>query len=144
SELGQTPGPSPSEKTRPVPRARSLRQPVTPFVEQLLQLIVSSPQLAQSVSPEHLTLLDAPEMAPVVELIVTLQKCAIVTPAMLVEVTRESQYNLLYQDVSARMLTETVDDETARAMLSDALLQLERPRIEAEYQRLLASDHRNE
>ena len=139
-ELG---GQATPASARPAP-ARASRQPVTPLVEHLLQLFVASPGLAASLSEEQLGLLAEAELAPVVELIDTLRNCGAVTPAMLIEATRDSQYSALYEQASARFLAETVDDGTAKIMLADALLQLERPRVEAEYKRLTENGQRND
>jgi len=73
-----------------------------------------------------------------------LQASAAATPAMVVEAARESQYAALYVNVAAETLTEAVDDDMARVMLADALVQLERSRVESEYRRLIASGQRDE
>jgi DNA primase len=124
--------------------ARVPARPVVPLVEQLLALFIACPQLAPSVSSAQLALLDSPEMAPVAVLVDALQESGAATTAALLEATRESDHGDLFREVSARVMTDTIDDETARAMLVDALNQLERPRVESEYQRLLALGPRDE
>jgi len=124
--------------------ARVLRNPVTPLAEQLLRLLVLNPGLALTLSNEHRSLLDAPDMSPVIELIATIRESGATSSAMLFEATRESQYAGYYQDVAARSLTDVPDDETARTVLADVLLKLESQRVESEYRRLNAKEVRNE
>ena len=137
-ELGQA-----GQAMRAAP-ARVPAKPVTSLVEQLLSLFISSPKLAQSVSTEQLALLDSPEMAAVAVLIDVLQDGGAVTTATLLEATRESQHASLYQDVAAKTMADVITDETATVMLADALVQLERPRVESEFQRLVAMGERSE
>jgi DNA primase len=124
--------------------AHVLRSPVTPFANQLLQLLVLNPALAQSLSAEQRALLDFPEMAPVIELIDAVRESGAASAAMLFEATRESQYAGLYQEVAARSLTDAADDETAKTVLADALLQLEKRRMQSEFERLSADGQRSE
>jgi len=124
--------------------ARVSRKPVTSFAEQLLQLLVLSPGLALSLSAEQRALLDAPEMAPVVELIEAINASGATSTAMLFEATRESQHAGFYQDVAARSLTDAADDGIAREIFTDALRKIERQRVESEFERLNASGVRNE
>ena len=138
-ELGA--GASSRPQTTP---ARFPRAPVTSMAEQLLRLFITSPKLAASVSAEQRRLLGASEMAPVVELVDVLQESGAGTPAMLVEVTRESRYTGLYQDVAGKTLADGADDEMAKAMLADAFIQLEKQHVQSEYERLLAGGQRNE
>ena len=74
----------------------------------------------------------------------TLHDNAAVTPAMLLEATRESRHAALYRDIAAKSLGEEVDEQMARAMLADLLVQLERPRVESEYRRLAANGQHDE
>jgi hypothetical protein len=83
-------------------------------------------------------------MAPVVELLDLLQESGATTPAMLTEVTRESQYFPLYQDIAGKTMAEPLDEGMAKVMLGDAWIQLEKPRIEAEFQRLVAEGQRDD
>ena len=89
-------------------------------------------------------LLDSPEMAPVVQLLDLLQDNGVTTPAMLAEATRESQYFSLYQEIAAKTMAEPLDEGMAKVMLADALVQLERPLVEAEFQRLVTGGQRND
>ena len=120
------------------------RAPVTSMSEQLLRLFITSPKLAASVSAEQRVLLDSSGMAPVVELVGVLRESGAVTPAMLVEVTRDSRYTGLYQNVAGKTLADGTDDEMAKAMLADAFIQLEKQHMQSEYERLLAGGQRNE
>jgi DNA primase len=124
--------------------ARVPARPVTSLVEPILSILVSTPGVAAMVSEEQRMLLDAPEMAPVVQLLDLLQEHGATTAAMLTEVTRESQYFDLYQKIAAKMMAEPVDEGMAKVMLADALIQLERPRVEAEFQRLVAEGQRSD
>jgi DNA primase len=123
---------------------RAPRKPVTPLAEQLLRLLVLSPGLAHSLSAEHRALLDLPEMAPVVELIEAVLESGATSSAMLFEATRESQYAGSYQDIAARSLTDAADDETAKTILSDVLLKLEKQRMESEFEKLSAGGQRSD
>src|SRR4029453_17873238 len=107
--------------------------PVTSLVEPILSLLISSPGVAATVSEEQRILLDSPEMAPVIHLLDLLQESGATTAAMLTEVTRESPYFALYQEIAAKTMAEPVDEGMAKVMLGDALVQLERPRVEAEF-----------
>jgi len=120
------------------------RRPPTPLAEQLLQLLVSKPGCVDKLSVEHRALLDSSEFAPVAELADTLKESGATTSAMLVEMTRESRHARLYQDAAARALTDVTDDETAKNILADVLLKLERQRMESEYERLSAGGQRSE
>jgi hypothetical protein len=114
------------------------------MVEPILSLLVSSPGVAATVSEEQRLLLDSPEMAPVVQLLDLLQESGATTVAMLTEAARGSDYFPLYQEIAAKTMAEPLDEGMAKAMLADALVQLEKPRVEAEFQRLVAEGQRND
>jgi DNA primase len=137
-DLGRT-----GQAARPAP-ARAPARPVTPLVEQLLALLVTSPQLAALLSSDQLSLFDAPEMAPVSELMGFMLDGVASTPAMLVEATRESRYARLYEEAAAETLTAAIDDEAARSMLTGILHQLEHDRVKKEFERLNADGVRDE
>ena len=139
-ELGQT---FPSGRTAPA-SMRVPARPVASLVEPILTLLVSSPGVAATVSEEQRLLLDAPEMAPVVQLLDLLQESGATTTAMLTEVSRESEYFPLYQEIAAKTMAEPMDEGMAKTMLADALVQLEKPRVEAEFQRLVSEGQRND
>ncbi|HZM47979.1 MAG TPA: DNA primase [Burkholderiales bacterium] len=139
-ELGQI---AVSGRTAPA-SARIPARPVTSLVEPILSLLISSPGVAATVSEEQRILLDSPEMAPVIHLLDLLQESGATTAAMLTEVTRESPYFALYQEIAAKTMAEPVDEGMAKVMLGDALVQLERPRVEAEFQRLVTEGQRND
>jgi len=124
--------------------ARVPARPVTSLVEPILTMLVSSPSIAATVSEEQRLLLDSPEMAPVIQLLDLLQESGATTPAMLTEVTRESEYFALYQEIAAKTMAEPLDEGMAKDMFAGALIQLEKPRVEAEYQRLMAEGQRND
>lgn len=127
-----------------LPEARYPRAPVTSMAEQLLQLLVSNPSCVENVLAEHRALLDSPEFAPVVELVDTLKGTGATTSAMLVEVMRESPHANLYQNVAAKTLTDAADSDTARKILADVLLKLEKQHMESEFQRLNNDGQRSE
>jgi hypothetical protein len=83
-------------------------------------------------------------MAPVVQLLDLLQESGATTAAMLTEVSRESEYFPLYQEIAAKTMAEPMDEEMAKTMLADALVQLEKPRVEAEFQRLVSEGQRSD
>ena len=139
-DLGQT---SPSGRTASASR-RVPARPVASLVAPILSLLVSSPGVAATVSEEQRLLLDSPEMAPVVQLLDLLQESGATTTAMLTELSRESEYFPLYQEIAAKTMAEPLDEEMAKAMLADALVQLEKPRVEAEFQRLVSEGQRND
>ncbi len=136
-ELGHTA--APTARTAPVPR-----RPVTSMAEQLLQLLVSNPSCVEKVTAEYRSLLDSPEFAPVVELVDTLKGSGATTSGMLVEVMRESQHAGLYQSLAAKTLADAADDDTARRILADVLLKLEKQHMESEFQRLNNDGQRSE
>ncbi len=130
---------------RPAAPARNHRPSVTPLAEQLLRLLVSNPRCADVVSTEHRALLlDAPEFAPVAELIDVLKEHAFATAAMLFEATRESAHADLYQNIAAEMLTGSVSDESAKVELVDAFRKLEHDKVRAEFEQLNTAGARNE
>jgi DNA primase len=139
-ELGQS---SASSRTAPAP-VRAAARPVASLVEPILSLLVSSPGVSATVSEEQRLLLDSPEMAPVVQLLDLLQESGATTVAMLTEVTRGSEYFPLYQEIAAKTMAEPLDEGMAKVMLADALIQLEKPRVEAEFQRLVAEGQRSD
>ena len=131
--------------SRPRPAAsRYPRAPVTSMAEQLLQLLVSNPGCVEKVSAEHRALLDSPEFAPVAELVDTLKGSGATTSAMLVEALRESPHARLYQSVAAKTLTDAADGDTARKILADVLLKLEKQQMESEFRRLNDDGQRSE
>jgi len=137
-ELGSTPARSRS------PEAQVPRKPVTPLAEQLLRVLVSNPGCVAKLTAEQRALLDAPEFAPVAELLDALTGSGAATSAMLIEATRESRFAALYQDIAGQTLTVTGDDETARADLAGVFIKLELDRVLNEYKRLTASGIRDE
>jgi DNA primase len=130
-------------RQQPAP-AKVSRKPITPLAEQVLRLLVSSPELVHTLSPEQQGLLDAPEMAPVVELIETVRESGVSSTSMLFEATRESQHGELYQEIAAHSLTDAADESTAREILRDVLRKLESQRVESELKRLYSSNAPNE
>jgi len=130
-------------REQPVP-AKVSRKPITPLAEQVLRLLVSSPELVHTLSVEQQGLLDAPEMAPVIELIQTVKESGVASTSMLFEATRDSQHGELYQEIAARGLTEAADESTAREILRDVLRKLESQRVESELKRLYSSNAPNE
>jgi DNA primase len=137
-ELGPAPA-RPRSQEAQVPR-----KPVTPLAEQLLRVLVSNPGCVAKLTAEQRELLDAPEFAPVAELLDALRDSGAVTSAMLVEATRDSRFAALYQDIAGQTLTVTGDDETARADLAGVFIKLELDRVLSEYKRLTASGIRDE
>src|SRR5689334_2803377 len=137
-ELGTTPA-----RSRP-PQATVPRKPVASVADQLLRLLVANPACVRKVTAEQRTLLDAPEFAPVLELIHALAGSDAPTPAMLEEATRESRYAGLYRDLAGQTLAVPGDDETAAADLAGLFNKLELDHVQSEYQRLTASGVRDE
>jgi DNA primase len=132
-----------SARTRPAQPAVP-RRPVAPVADQLLRLLVANPACIRKVTAEQRTLLDAPEFAPVLELIHALAGSDAPTPAMLEEATRESRFAGLYRDLAGQTLTVPGDDETAAADLAGLFNKLELEHVQSEYQRLTASGVRDE
>ena len=126
-------------RQQPAP-AKVSRKPITPLAEQVLRLLVSSPELVHTLSAEQQGLLEAPEMAPVIELIETVRESGVSSTSMLFEATRDSQHGELYQDIAAHSLTEAADESTAREILRDVLRKLESQRVESELKRLYSSN----
>jgi DNA primase len=138
-ELGSAVAATARPAQAPVPR-----KPMAPLADQLLRLLVSNPACVKKVTAEQRTLLDAPEFAPVVDLIHALAGSDAPTPAMLEEATRESRYAGLYRDLAGQALAVPGDDETAVMDLAGLLTKLELDRVQSEYQRLTASGVRDE
>jgi DNA primase len=138
-ELGSATG----TKSRSIP-ATTPRKPVTTQADQLLRLLVSNPACVKKVTAERRALLDAPEFAPVLELIDALAASDAPTPAMLEEATRDSRYSGLYRDLAGQALTMPTDDATAGADLAGVFNKLELDLVQSEYQRLTASGVRDE
>jgi DNA primase len=124
--------------------ARVARKPITSLAEQILRLLVSSPELVHTLSAEQQALLDTPEMAPVIELIETVRESGASSTPMLFEATRDSQHGELYQEIAAHTLTEAADETTAREILRDVLRKLESQRVESELRQLYSSNAPNE
>ena len=120
------------------------RKPVAPVADQLLRLLVANPACIRKVTAEQSTLLDAPEFAPVLELIHALAGSDAPTSAMLEEATRDSRYAALYRDLAGQTLAVPGDDETAAADLAGLFNKLELDHVQSEYQRLTASGVRDE
>jgi DNA primase len=120
------------------------RTPPTPLARKLLRVLVSNPGLAERLSSEQRTFLDAPELSSVLELVDALKDSGAASSAMVFEVTRESQYAALYQEVAGEALSVTDDEESARADFNGALNQLELARIRGEHERLTARGLRDE
>ena len=116
----------------------------TPLARQLLRVLVANPGLAGRVSAEQRACLDAPELGSVVELLDALKDSGAATSAMVFEVTRESQYAGLYQEVAGEALSVTDDEESARADFHGALNRIEEQRIRKEWERLSANGPRDE
>jgi DNA primase len=124
--------------------ARVARKPITSLAEQILRLLVSSPELVHTLSAEQQALLDTPEMAPVSELIETVRESGASSTPMLFEATRDSQHGELYQEIAAHGLNEAVDETMAREILRDVLRKLESQRVESELRQLYSSNAPNE
>jgi DNA primase len=137
-ELGAAPA-----RARPA-QAPVPRKPVTPLAEQLLRVLVSNPECAEKLTAEQRALLDAPEFAPVAELVDAVKSSGATNSAMLIEATRDSRHAALYQDVVGQTLTVAGDGETARADLAGVFNKLELDRVLSEYKRLIASGIRDE
>ena len=134
--------PAPARSRAPAPGYP--RTPPTPLAEQLLRVLVSNPGCADKLTGEQRELLDAPEFAPVAELVDAVRRSGATTSAMLVEATRDSRYADLYQNVAGQTLTVAGDDASARADLAGVFNKLELDRVLAEYKRLTASGIRDE
>ena len=134
---------SQSPKSPAVP-ARAARTPPTSLARQLLRLLVSNPGFLVQLSPERRALLEAPELASVVELVDALRESGATTPAMVFEATRDSQYAVLYQEAAGEMLSVASDESSALEDFTGALNQLELLRIRSEYERLTAGGVRGE
>ncbi|HKU71435.1 MAG TPA: DNA primase, partial [Burkholderiales bacterium] len=132
-----------SARTRPA-QPPVPRKPVAPVADQLLRLLVANPACIRKVTAEQRTLLDAPEFAPVLELIHALAGSDAPTPAMLEEATRDSRHAALYRDLAGQTLAVPGDDETAAADLAGLFNKLELDHVQSEYQRLTASGVRDE
>ena len=100
--------------------------------------------MGTQVTAEQRTLLDAAELAPVVELIDLLHEGGVASPAVLIEATRGSPHAALFQQVAAETMTGSDDEQSAQADWRGAFLQLELVRVQSEYQRLTAGGARNE
>jgi DNA primase len=124
--------------------AASPRTAPTPLARQLLRLLVLNPTLAERLVPEQRAFLDAPELGSVLELLDALKSSGAATPAMVFEVTRESQYAELYQQVAGEALSGTDDEESARANFHGALNRIEEQKIKKEWERLSANGPRDE
>jgi DNA primase len=140
---GMTPGrPQGAASRQPPPGIP--RRPHAPLAQQLLRLLVSHPACLDRIGSEQRALLDAPELASVAELVDSLQGSGIVTAAGLIEATRDSRHAELYVGAAASGLNDVSDDEMAARELADALLKLERQRMEIEFRRLSGSGQRTE
>ncbi len=137
-------GPATGAKPQQAAPARVARKPITSLAEQLLRLLVFSPELVHTLSAEQQALLDTPDMAPVIELIETVRESGASSTPMLFEATRDSQHGELYQEIAARSLNDGADETTAREILGDVLLKLESQRVESELKQLYASNALNE
>jgi DNA primase len=141
TQLGELASAPPRSQAAP---AAYPRTPPTSLARQMLRLLVSIPALADRVSATQRALLDAPELASVLELVDTLKQSGITASPMVFEATRESQYAALYQEVAGEALSVTDDEESARADLLGALNRLEEEQIKKECERLNAGGLRDE
>ena len=130
-------------RSRGAPAAYPRTAP-TPLARQLLRVLVTNPGLADGLSATQRALLDAAELASVLELVDALKDSGVATSAMVFEATRESQYAALYQEVAGEALSVTDDEESARADFAGALNQIEMARIRSEHERLSANGPRDE
>ena len=140
---GVLPGRPQGNAARPAP-AGAPRRPHAPLAQQLLRLLVSHPACLDRIGAEQRALLDAPEFASVAELVDLLKGSGIATAAGLIEATRESEHAELYVGAAASGLNDVADDEMAARELADALLKLERQRMESEFRRLSGSGQRTD
>ncbi len=125
------------------PEPRYPRAAPAPIARTLLRLLIANPTLAGVVTPEEQGLLDAADLAPVAELIGLVRESEIVTPAMLIEATRESSHSTLFQQVAGETMAGAEDLESAQAEWRGAFVQLELVRVQGEYQRLTATGARS-
>ena len=140
---GVLPGRPQGNAARPAP-AGAPRRPHAPLAQQLLRLLVSHPACLDRIGAEQRALLDAPEFASVAELVDLLKGSGIATAAGLIEATRESEHAELYVGAAASGLNDVADDEMGARELADALLKLERQRMESEFRRLSGSGQRTD
>lgn len=126
------------------PEPRYPRVAPAPIARALLRLLIANPTLAGVLTPEQQALLDATELAPVAELIGLVRESDIVTPAMLIEATRDSSHSTLFQQVAGETMAGAEDLESAQAEWLGAFVQLELVRVQGEYQRLTATGARSE
>jgi DNA primase len=132
-------GSSAPSRPQPAP-ARVARKPITTLAEQILRLLVSSPELVHTLSAEQQALLDMSDMAPVIELIEIVRESGASSTSMLFEATRDSQHGELYQEIAAHSLNEAPDETMAREILRDVLRKLESQRVESELRQLYSSN----
>jgi DNA primase len=124
--------------------ARVARKPITSLAEQILRLLVASPELVRTLSAEQQVLLDTPDMAPVIALIETVRESGASSTSMLFEATRDSQHGELYQEIAAHSLTDAADEATAKEILRDVLRKLESQRVDSELRQLYSSNAPND
>jgi DNA primase len=143
-EVGQVCELAPAAGKPRAPEARYPRAEPASLAHKLLGLLVSNPALADRVSTEQRSWLDAPEFTPVAELLDVLRESGASSPATLFEATRDSRYVKLYEDAAAESLAGAMEEEVALADLAGALSKLELERVRSEYERLTAGGARND
>jgi DNA primase len=133
-------------RARRRPESQRGSQRMTPELSRkLLRLLLDSPQLARTLSPEQAQLLrDDDDFAVVIPLIDTITRLEIDNPAALIEATRESPDAALYSDVRSHNLDSPSNPDDVRAELEGIFQQLRWKVFEAEYRQLNAKSPRSE
>ncbi|MGE5524946.1 MAG: DNA primase [Rhodospirillaceae bacterium] len=119
----------------------ALARPLPPAVAQrLLRLLVLYPGLAAGLPAERRALLgDDETLAPVAALVDRIVAHGISSTAALFESMKDSPYSAQYEAAAAEGLNDGLPEDSARADLDGEFRRLELQRVEAEYERLLAT-----
>ena len=103
----------------------------------LLMLLMGNWELCRKVSTEQIALLEAsPEFVPAAEVVRFAQRHDQSSVASFLEATRDSRHARVFEDASARSLTEATDTHDADAILNSILRSIENENIKVEYGQL--------
>jgi DNA primase len=116
----------------------------TPLWRRLLRLLLDTPELAMSVTPEQRALLGAtPEFEAVAAVVDQVQVNDLVTTGALLEAARGRPYEALYGEVAREGLTGPSDVDNARMEVAGVFAKLEASWIEQQYTDLVRKPDRS-
>ena len=108
-------------------------------VKRLLRILVHHPELAAKLDAERRAIIESePTLEPVSALMQHIVALGITSTAALFETVKSSPHAQQYWAAASDALEDASSEETAAALLEGEVRQLEKQRVQAEYERLLS------